>query len=39
MADGSGGEPGGSHIRSSSVEDYLAAVECEEAHGGYDGHY
>jgi len=41
MADGSGGEPGGSYVHSSSVKDYLlAALEGEEAHDeGYDGYY
>ena len=40
MADGSGGEPGGSYVHSSSVKDYLATLEGEEAHDeGYDGYY
>jgi hypothetical protein len=40
MADGSGGEPDGSYVHSSSVKDYiLAALEGEEAHDeGYDGY-
>jgi hypothetical protein len=39
MAEGSGGEPGVSYVHS-SVEDYLATLEGEEAHEeGYDGHY
>ncbi len=41
MADGSGGEPDGSYVHSSLVNDYLlAAHEGEEAHDkGYDEHY
>ena len=40
MAERSGGEPGGIYVHSSVVEDYLAALEGEEAHEeGYDGHY
>jgi hypothetical protein len=41
MADGSGGEPGGSYVHSSLVNDYLlAALEGEEAlDEGYDEHY
>ena len=34
------GEPGGSYVHSSVVEDYLATLEGREAHEeGYDGHY
>jgi hypothetical protein len=34
------GEAGGSYVHSSLVEDYLAALEGEEAHEeGYDGYY
>ena len=40
MAEGSSGEAGGVYVHSSVVEDYLAALEGEEAHTeGYDGHY
>ncbi len=41
MAEGSGGEAGGSYVHSSVVEDYLATLEGQEAHEeeGYDGHY
>ena len=40
MTEGSGGEPGGVYVHSSVVEDYLAALEGQEAHEeGYDGHY
>lgn len=41
MADGSGGEPDGSYVHSSLVNDYLlATLEGEEAHdGGYGGYY
>ena len=41
MADGSGGEPDGSYVHSSLVNDYLlAALEGEEAlDEGYDEHY
>ena len=41
MADGSGGEPDGSYVHSSSVKDYLlAALEGEETPDeGYDEHY
>jgi hypothetical protein len=40
MTEGSGGKPGGVYVHSSVVEDYLAALDGEEAHAeGYDGHY
>ena len=41
MTDGSGGEPDGSYVHSSLVNDYLlAALEGEEAlDEGYDEHY
>jgi hypothetical protein len=41
IADGSGGEPDGSYVHSSSVKDYLlAALEGGDAHDeGYGGYY